>query len=242
MKLAVFNGSPRGLKSNTKLLLDHFLKGFSETAQHPFEMYYLKPDDIKTNTIHFQNAENIIIAFPMYLDCMPAIVKEFFESLADCDMINSNNKSMGFVIQSGFPEPGQFYYLEKYLKNFTNKLNINYKGTVIRGSGEGIQVDKTAKGAFLRTIHFVGRKTNLAGVGYFLNTKRLFKLFYLLGKHYGMTTEFKTSIKDILAKPKKLSGVGFKMFTFISSKLYFNVMLRKYQAYNKRYDMPYFSK
>ena len=31
MKLTVFNGSPRGKKSNTTILLEHFLKGFMET-------------------------------------------------------------------------------------------------------------------------------------------------------------------------------------------------------------------
>ena len=41
MKLTVFNGSPRGRKSNTRIVLEHFLKGFSETEGNKHEVYYL---------------------------------------------------------------------------------------------------------------------------------------------------------------------------------------------------------
>ena len=41
MKLTVFNGSPRGKKSNTAILLEHFLKGFMETEGNSYELEYI---------------------------------------------------------------------------------------------------------------------------------------------------------------------------------------------------------
>ena len=41
MRLTVFNGSPRSRGSNTALLLEPFLEGFSETAGNTYALHYL---------------------------------------------------------------------------------------------------------------------------------------------------------------------------------------------------------
>ncbi len=41
MKLTVFNGSPRGKGSNTRVFLEHFLKGFMIKEGNSFELVYL---------------------------------------------------------------------------------------------------------------------------------------------------------------------------------------------------------
>ena len=41
MKLAIFNGSPRGNTSNTKILLTHFIKGFEEVKGNTHIVDYL---------------------------------------------------------------------------------------------------------------------------------------------------------------------------------------------------------
>ena len=41
MILTIFNGSPKALKSNTKVILDWFLKGFTEDLSNKVETYYL---------------------------------------------------------------------------------------------------------------------------------------------------------------------------------------------------------
>jgi multimeric flavodoxin WrbA len=42
MRLTVFNGSPRSVNSNSKVLLDYFLKGFIELKGNSYELFYLK--------------------------------------------------------------------------------------------------------------------------------------------------------------------------------------------------------
>ena len=38
MKLAIINGSPRNKKSNSKILIDNFLSGYSRICRIPFQL------------------------------------------------------------------------------------------------------------------------------------------------------------------------------------------------------------
>ncbi len=41
MQLAIFNGSPRGKNSNTKVLLDQFISGFKASGEGTVSLNYL---------------------------------------------------------------------------------------------------------------------------------------------------------------------------------------------------------
>jgi hypothetical protein len=41
MRLTIFNGSPRGQASNSKILLEQFMKGFQENNENSYEIAYL---------------------------------------------------------------------------------------------------------------------------------------------------------------------------------------------------------
>lgn len=87
MKLAVFNGSPRGKDSNTKVLLTQFLNGFMSIDGNSYELSYLMHSKEKSQDIkYFREADHAIIAFPLYFDSMPANVKTFIEALASQQM------------------------------------------------------------------------------------------------------------------------------------------------------------
>ncbi|GAI05794.1 unnamed protein product, partial [marine sediment metagenome] len=82
MKLTVFNGSPRGKRSNTKILLEHFINGFMTTDGNTYKIFYLnRLKDSDKFVKSFQEAERVLMAFPLYTDAMPAMVKTFIESL-----------------------------------------------------------------------------------------------------------------------------------------------------------------
>ena len=85
MKLTIYNGSPRGKNSNTKILIDHFINGM-ETAKKEWEINIHYLNDIKNSDLfvkEFKNSEYIILAFPLYTDAMPGIVKHFIDKLID---------------------------------------------------------------------------------------------------------------------------------------------------------------
>ena len=239
MKLTVFNGSPRGKNSNTRILLDHFLEGFMTTGGNSYELAYLvNSEDHGYSKELFEKADHILLAFPLYFDSMPSNVKYFIELLEPFSQ-TSDNPAIGFFVQSGFPEPGHSRYLERYLKKFAGRMNCVYKVTVIRGGVEALKIVPILENFFQKFIVAVGNITNIGGVGYFFNTKRLFGKFYRLGITYGKTGEYDMDIINQLAKPERLTRIGFLLFKSVAENFYWNNLLKKNNAMHKRFRTPY---
>jgi len=215
MKLTVFNGSPRGKGSNTKILLEHFTNGFMTNDGNTYELAYLVRVKDRESFINlFREAEHVLLVFPLYFDAMPAVVKTFIESLEPlCG--REGNADIGFIVQSGFPEAIHSRYVERYLEKLAKRLGCRYKGTVIRGGVEGIRA----------TPDRMNRK--------------LFKSFYELGKAFGETGEFDKQIVFKLGQPERLTKFYFWIIKLITHKLYWDKMLKKNNAFEKRFARPY---
>jgi len=219
MKLTVFNGSPRGTNSNTKILLEQFLKGFSETPGNEYELLYLIHVDKQEEFVEkFSSAEAVLLACPLYTDAMPAIVKTFIESLASLARRN-NNPPIGFIIQSGFPEAIHSRPLERYMVKLAKRLGCPLYGTAVRGNIEGIQ-------------HMPPYMT-----------KKVFNLYYTLGKGFGASGRFDPEVVKKVAGRERFSNAA-KITVKIMSALklsdsFWNSLLKKNNAYDRRYARPY---
>jgi len=217
MRLMLCNGSPRGKGSNTAILLKHFIAGFMATPGNMHDLAYLtRLKEHPSIAEKFRQTDAAIIAFPLYTDSMPAIVKDFIETL---DAAEGNMPALGFIVQSGYPETVHSRFVEKYCEKLARRLNSKYLGTIIRGGVEGIQV----KPPFL--------------------TRRLFMAFRSLGRHFGVTKEFHPIILKKLAGKERMSAIGRLMFRIFQvtglSNLYWNKLLKKHGVYERRFDRPY---
>jgi hypothetical protein len=215
MKLTVFNGSPRGEGSNTRVILEHFLKGFMTTVGNSYELAYLVRVKEHDNFVKlFQEAEQVLLAFPLYTDAMPAIVKTFIELLEPfCG--RDNNPDIGFIVQSGFPEPIHSMYVERYLEKLARRLGCKYKGTIIKGGMEGI---RTMPERMYRKV---------------------FNSFYQIGETFGITGEFDKQIVLNLRQPEKINKRQFFVMKLFGHNMYWNPMLKKNNAFEKRFARPY---
>ena len=219
MKLTVFNGSPRGKDSNTRVILDNFLKGFMATGSNTYELAYLNRLKDRDNFIEmFTEAEKVLLAFPLYTDAMPAIVKTFIESLEPLRG-REGNPNLGFIVQGGFPEALHSRPLERYLGKLAKRLGCRYTGTVIKGGVEGIRSLPPWM------------------------TRRIFKSFYELGRSFSETGRFNEQIVLKLIKPEKLSRFRILFFNLLGKRLSQLMMwdrkLKENNAFEKRYDKPY---
>lgn len=219
MKLTVFNGSPRGKGSSTKVLLEHFLHSFMTTGGNTYELVYLNRVRDRDKFVNlFQEAEHVLLAFPLYTDCMPGIVKAFIESLESlCG--REGNPDIGFMVQGGFPEAIHSRYVEKYLEKLASRLGCRYVGTIIKGGCEGIRT-RPAK-----------------------RTRKLFESFYQLGQIYGETGRFDEELVHKLVQPERLPRLLAMLFKLLvktrSFTSYWDNMLKENDAYEKRFDKPY---
>jgi hypothetical protein len=139
MRLLVLNGSPRGTRSNTDLLLAPFLEGFHETAGHVHEVIHLVRATDRSRALEaFGEAGAVLIAFPLYTDAMPAVVTELVAALAP-RCAAARNPRLLFLVQSGFPEAFHSRPVERWAEKLARRLGASYAGTMVKGGVEGIQ-------------------------------------------------------------------------------------------------------
>jgi multimeric flavodoxin WrbA len=138
--LSLFNGSPRGRKGNTPILLSQFARGFTSLPGRSAESYQVNRLKQMERVIEaFANAECAWVGFPLYTDSMPGLVKEFFEALQPLRG-RPNNPPVGFLVQSGFPEAAHSRHVERYLEKLAGRLGSPYLGTIVKGGGEGVRM------------------------------------------------------------------------------------------------------
>ncbi|MCR5502741.1 MAG: NAD(P)H-dependent oxidoreductase [Lachnospiraceae bacterium] len=145
MHVLIINGSPRiKALSNTDKILEKFTEGLREGGV-TFEQYEVsdrKQWDAIRNA--FSENRNILIALPLYVECIPGLLLEFLETVPP----KTDDTKISFLLQSGFAEGIQLRCGEKYLKILTEKLGCNYGGTLVKGDNfairffEGAQRDK----------------------------------------------------------------------------------------------------
>ena len=136
MHVMIINGSPRVKKfSNTDKILEKFAAGMTENGT-TFEQYEVSDrkqwDDMRKA---FDTNKNILIAIPLYVECIPGLLMEFLESLSP----KNDGTKLGFILQGGFAEGIQFRCGEAYLKILTEKLGCEYAGTLVKGDNFSIR-------------------------------------------------------------------------------------------------------
>ena len=156
MRLTVFNGSPRGKKSNSKIVLDSFLEGFEANAGNSYELFYLNRLREKERFVQtFADAEHILLIHPLYTDAMPGMVMSFIEALEPlCGQMG--NCDIGFIVQSGFGEAAHSRYVARYHEKLAARLGCPYLGTAIKGNCEPLRKQPDRYGKVLEDFRRLG--------------------------------------------------------------------------------------
>ena len=130
MHVLIINGSPRIKKySKTNAILEKFTEGFCENGS-TYEQYEISNrgswDQIRQA---FDRDTVILIALPLYVECIPGLLIEFLETLTP----KHDGSKMAFLLQGGFMEGVQLRCGEAYLKILAGKLGCAYMGTLVKG-------------------------------------------------------------------------------------------------------------
>lgn len=218
MRLTVFNGSPRGRKSNTRILLDHFAAGFSAAGGGEMEVHYLKlTSQAEAQRLAFAKAEAVLFAFPLYVHAMPGQVKAFVEGLAPRDP--EAQVPFASIVQQGFPETHQSAWLLPWLQRLPRRLGCAPAGIAVKGGVEGIRIMPP------------------------FMTRKLFRAFEDLGRGFAQKGRLDEASCRRLAEPARLSPL--RRLSFRVTKLmgltdyYWNKNLKEHGAFARRDDRPY---
>lgn len=217
MKVCIFNGSPRGENSNSSRIISWISKGLSEPAP---QNIIRNIDQHKEYIDSLAEYDTILIVFPLYIDAMPGIVMKFFETLYEKkDMIKGKN--IYFLVHSGFPEAAHSLLTKEYLESLSQKLELNYKDTIIYGGSEGTRFSDETK-----------------------ITKKV-ALFESVGQSIGKNNIVSHYIKSKLEKPIRFTKpvvVIYKVLSkIVNLNFYWDNALKKNNAYGNRFDRPYLS-
>ena len=137
MHVVIINGSPRVQKySNTEKIIAAFAKGLSE-KESTFETYAIsnrKTWDVIRDA--YMKNDEILIALPLYVECVPGLLLEFLETLPQKD----EHTRLSFLLQSGFAEGCQLRCGEAFLEKLPGYLGVRYGGCLVKGGNFGIRI------------------------------------------------------------------------------------------------------
>jgi hypothetical protein len=137
--LLVCNGSPRAAGGNTELLLDALLGGFAAGGGEVTDLLHLvRPAHAEEAVRRFPREEAVLLAFPLYVDALPAPAVAFVQALAPLAG-RPDNPALSFLVQSGFPEALHSRPVERYLEKLARRLGSRHLGTIVKGGVEGIR-------------------------------------------------------------------------------------------------------
>jgi len=216
MRLVVVNGSPRGRKSNSDKIIQWPLSEMKANEDFVYEKVYAT--DLKERAKQMEvlkSADYILVIFPLYTDSMPGITKDFFEHMEKSKDFLAG-KPISFIIHSGFPEACQSRNIERYTEYFSKLLGMKYMGSIIMGGSEALTAAPES---------MFGKKI---------------KAFKSIGRSISKCKEFEAADKIIISKPETLPKFQvFLMKYFNFSNFFWSSLLKKNNAYEKRFDKPY---
>lgn len=220
MKRLLLNGSPRGESSNSRLICSWLAEGVSDTGAPSPDIVTLAGAGGTGRAVGaFLSADEILLVFPLYTDSMPGIVAAFTNSLAGLDPAARAGKRVAYVVHSGFPESAQSEPLAAYLERMSARLGLRHLGTAIKGGSEGLRLNPGSE------------------------RSKTAERFRALGRSLATRGAFDGEAASALSRPRRL-GPGLRLLVRLLGltgllQMYWNVMLRRHGAYERRFDRPY---
>lgn len=221
-KIAIYNGSPRGIKSNTMLLVEQFKQGLLtqgiEEAQ--IEVFHLaqssKHQEIASR---FYETDYHVFFMPLYVHSMPGVVKHFIDYIKPYEgSLEKKDSNVAFFVQSGFKEAYQSFYLRGTLNTICKHNNWKFAGCGIKGGMEGLRL--------------MPPKAN----------KKIYRSFNELGAFFARNGYLSEAILEDLIEPIRLSKTMKSAFGMLPNKViqfYWNSQMKKNNVLDQAFAMPY---
>jgi hypothetical protein len=152
-------GSPRGLKS-TSASLGQYLLGKLQNGGFKTEQLHVQ-QAMRSNEAQVHMLEQVgesdllVLAFPLYIDSLPAPVITALELIAKQrkDAVSPKNQRFLAIVNNGFPEASQNSTAVAICRRFASEAGIEWAGGLSLGGGGAVAGNKLEDaGAMLRNV------------------------------------------------------------------------------------------
>ena len=125
----VINGSPRITRySNTDKIVGAFERGLVNQGV-TCERYAISDRNSWKDICHaYESNTQIIIALPIYVECVPGLLLEFLDTLPR----KNENTQLSFILQGGFAEGCQYRCGEQFLEKLPAYIGCSYGGCLVK--------------------------------------------------------------------------------------------------------------
>lgn len=220
-KALLLIGSPKVKNSTSETLGGYLLERLGEKGYEveKFNVAVTLKKDIQELLEKVNKADLLIIAFPLYVDSLPAPLIKVLELIYENRKETKNHKKQSLiaVINCGFPEAFHNITALKICENFSSKVGFNWLGGLKMGEGPMVN----------------GRPL-----------KELGGMFRNIVKAMDITIEAIANDKEVPLEAKNMFSKGLIpawVYTF-AGNMGWKPAAKKFNAHKRLYERPYAKK
>lgn len=133
MKICIINGSPKGGKSNSELLIEYVMPQLKEQT---IEIYNISRKQLTEEQYDsIQNCDALIFVFPLYIDSIPAHLLRFLIEL-EKRTFNNENTMVYCMLNNGFFEGKQNAVAIEQVRLWCKAVGLKWGQGIGIGAGE----------------------------------------------------------------------------------------------------------
>ena len=195
--VVIINGSPRVKKnSNTNKIIQAFAEGLEE-AGFTHKLYSLSNhaewDEARKA---FMTNDNIIIAVPLFVECLPSLLLEFLSTLPT---ERRQPAKLSFILHGGFDEGHQLRLGEKFLQSLPAQLGCTCGGVLVKG---GSFLLRNRENSYIKKM-----------------TDKMLASYTAMGRLFAQNGNFMTPEAKKFTGPEKNLKIGVLLFNLIFKRI-----------------------
>ena len=133
MKISIINGSPKAIKSNSKILGNYLSSLLKENEIKEYYSISFRLNDENKNEIY--NSDVLIFLFPLHVDGIPSNLLKLLVKFEEEKVIKSETK-IYCIVNNGFYESKQNRLAILQIKNWCEKVKARWGQGIGVGAGE----------------------------------------------------------------------------------------------------------
>ena len=196
-RVLILNGSPRVKKnSNTNKIIDAFGEGLRQ-AGTCYDVYSLSNrSEWDASREAFMTSDNIIIAVPLFVECLPSLLLEFLNTFPT---ERKQPAQLSFILHGGFDEGHQLRLGEKFLQSLPAQLGCSCGGVLVKG---GSFLLRNRENSYIKKM-----------------TDKMLASYTTMGLSFAQNGNFMTPEAQKFTGPEKNPWIGLLLFNLIFKRI-----------------------